>query len=181
MEEGFYVTPKSASDVAVADSYAYMAAGSAGLILVSIADPTNPMAVTSYDTPGLALDIAISGGIAYVADSISGLRLISITGWVELGYYVLPYPGAADRVAVAGDYAFVVGQSGFRVVSVTDPASPVEVGLYPTHGWAQGVAISGSYAYVAYRYSLRVINISNPYNLYEVGSSMWMALETSFV
>jgi hypothetical protein len=36
-----------------------------------------------------------------------------------------------------------------RVIDVSNPSSPREVGFYDTPGWAYGVAVSGSYAYVA--------------------------------
>jgi hypothetical protein len=59
-------------------------------------------------------------------------------------------PGNACGVAVAGDYAYVANEgAGLRVVSVSDPALPVEVGYYGTAGFAYGVAVAGGYAYVA--------------------------------
>jgi hypothetical protein len=36
-----------------------------------------------------------------------------------------------------------------RVVDVSDPTAPVEVGSYNTPGEARGVAVVGQYAYVA--------------------------------
>jgi hypothetical protein len=53
-------------------------------------------------------------------------------------------------VAVVGDYAYVADwTAGLRVISVSDPAHPVEVGYYDTPGYANGVAVIGDYAYVA--------------------------------
>jgi hypothetical protein len=40
-------------------------------------------------------------------------------------------------------------QAGLRVIDVSNPSSPREVGFYDTPGWASGVAVSGTYAYVA--------------------------------
>jgi hypothetical protein len=39
--------------------------------------------------------------------------------------------------------------AGLRVIDVSNPSSPREVGFYDTPGNARGVAVSGSYAYVA--------------------------------
>jgi len=49
-----------------------------------------------------------------------------------------------------GDYAYVAdGSGGLRVVDVSDPAHPTEVGFYATPGDARDVAVAGDYIYVA--------------------------------
>jgi len=72
---------------------------------------------------------------------------------------------------VVGNYAYVAdGSSGLRVISVSDPAHPQEVGYYNTPGSADGVAVVGNYAYVADRGAgLRVIDVSNPAQPQEAG------------
>ncbi len=51
---------------------------------------------------------------------------------------------------MAGTYAYVADDTaGLRVVDVSNPAAPFEVGFYDTPGSAQGVAVAGAYAYVA--------------------------------
>jgi hypothetical protein len=72
-------------------------------------------------------------------------------------------------VYVAGNYAYVVG-SEFRVVDVSNPASPVVVGTYTLQEGGQGVYVSGNYAYVATCNSgLLVLDVSNPANPTKVG------------
>jgi hypothetical protein len=70
-----------------------------------------------------------------------------------------------------GNYAYVAGGSdGLRVVNVSNPANPVEVGSCDTPGFAQGIAVIGDYAYVAAGdLGLRVVDISNPASPTEVG------------
>jgi hypothetical protein len=67
-------------------------------------------------------------------------------------------------VAVSGNYAYVVDlESRLRVINISNPANPTEVGFYETTGGTSGVAVSGNYAYVADgNAGLRVINIANP-------------------
>ncbi|WP_448605243.1 LVIVD repeat-containing protein [Thermoflexus hugenholtzii] len=78
-------------------------------------------------------------------------------------------PGVVRGVAVSGSYAYVA-DGGLRVIDVSNPAAPREVGFYDTLGWALGVAVSGSYAYVADgNKGLRVIDVSNPAAPREVG------------
>ena len=67
-------------------------------------------------------------------------------------------------MAVSGGYAYVAADNaGLRVIDVSTPAVPVEVGSVSTPGFALGVAVSGDYAYVAARGAgLRVIDVSAP-------------------
>jgi hypothetical protein len=48
-------------------------------------------------------------------------------------------------------------EAGLRVVDVSDPAQPVEVGFYDTPGHAYDVAVTGEYIYVADYHSGLVI------------------------
>ena len=80
-------------------------------------------------------------------------------------------PGQARGMDVVGDYAYVADfDSGLRVISVADPAHPVEVGYCDTPGRACGVAVNGDKAYVAdYGAGLRVISVADPAHPVEVG------------
>jgi hypothetical protein len=53
-------------------------------------------------------------------------------------------------VTVTGNYAYVaIWGDGLRVVDVSDPANPTEVGLGPANaGCGHEVAVAGDYVYV---------------------------------
>jgi hypothetical protein len=60
--------------------------------------------------------------------------------------------------------------SGLRIIDVTNPQSPIEVGYCRTPGEANGVAIFGAYAYVADGDDgLRIIDVTNPHSPTEAG------------
>ena len=60
------------------------------------------------------------------------------------------FPGIVNDVAVAGNYAYVAdGSAGLRIIDVSLPSAPAEVGFYDTPGAAYDVAVAGNYAYVA--------------------------------
>ena len=169
---GSYDTPGCARGVYVSGDYAYVADGEAGLRVIDVSDPQNPVEVGYYDTPGYAVDVYISGGYAYVAAGYAGLRVIDVndpSNPVEVGHY--DTPGCTYDVYVSGGYAYVADEdSGLQVIDISDPQNPVEVGYYNTPGWALGVYVSGGYAYVADDWAgLRVIDISDPSNPEEVG------------
>ena len=79
--------------------------------------------------------------------------------------------GPASDMAVEGNYAFVAtGATGLRIMDITDPSDPVEVGYCNTPGTANGVALAGNYAVVADWFGdLRVIDISSPTHPFETG------------
>jgi hypothetical protein len=63
---GSCFTPGYAQSVAVAGSYAYVAAGTSGLRVINISNPTFPMQAGYYVTPGNARGVAVSGCVAYL-------------------------------------------------------------------------------------------------------------------
>src|SRR3990172_6723395 len=75
-------------------------------------------------------------------------------------------------VEISGTYAFLtVERAGLRLVDISAPEAPREVGFYDTRGAANAIAVSGSLAFVADgREGLRVIDVSDPAAPREVGA-----------
>jgi hypothetical protein len=73
--------------------------------------------------------------------------------------------GTALGISIANSYAYVADrEQGLRIVDVSEPASPTEVGSAITT-YASGVAVAEDYAYVGDgQAGLRVIDISDPAN-----------------
>ncbi|MFH1230375.1 MAG: hypothetical protein V1709_02645 [Planctomycetota bacterium] len=78
----------------------------------------------------------------------------------------------AQDVYVSGNYAYVAdGNSGLRVIDISNPKIPILSGSCDTPGSAYGIYVSGNYAYVADGSSgLQVIDISNSRAPIRVGS-----------
>jgi hypothetical protein len=89
--------------------------------------------------------------------------------------------GVGYGVVLTGSHAYVAdGSGGLRVVDVTDPAEPLEVGYYTTTGTARDVAVSGQYAYVADGDGgLRVIDVGTPTQPVEIGAYDALTFSTS--
>ncbi len=87
-------------------------------------------------------------------------------------YGVSDTPGLAGGVALGGGCACVADHSGgLRVIDVSIPAVPVEVGSVDTPDFIGGVAGSGGHVYVTDRsHGLRTIDVSSPAYPIEVGS-----------
>jgi hypothetical protein len=72
-----------------------------------------------------------------------------------------PLPNLIANIAVSGTFAYVADHSGgLRIVDVSDPANPREIGVWP--GTAFCVAVAGQYAYVGEGPGMHVIDVSNP-------------------
>ena len=77
----------------------------------------------------------------------------------------------ARAVAVQGDYAYVATESnGLRVIDISDPANPREVGCYCSSERTSGIFVSGSRAYLAIGEGIDVLNVSDPSSPYRMGS-----------
>ena len=70
--------------------------------------------------------------------------------------------GEAGRIAVVGNYAYVVHGNGLVIVDVSNPVAPTLKGSYDTAG-ASEVALQGNYAYVANGDNgLVIVDVTNP-------------------
>ena len=83
-----------------------------------------------------------------------------------------PFADIVQDVAAAGARVYVAtGASGLRIVDVSTPTRPVEVGAFATAGFASGVAAFGHYAAVADRQDgLLIVDVSNPASPTLIGS-----------
>jgi hypothetical protein len=53
-------------------------------------------------------------------------------------------------ITAKGNYAYVAdGSRGLRIIDISAPRSPKEVGSFDTPGWAQGITAKGNYVYLA--------------------------------
>ena len=125
--------------VDVAGDYAYLADYLEGLQVISVTIPTSPTIMGSVSTGSYDTRVVVSGTHAYVCashyslDGTGYLHIISVanpTAPTLLGTLFLP--GGCRNLALADQYAYVANSNGLRVVSISDPQHPVEVGSYPT-------------------------------------------------
>jgi len=126
---------------------------------------------------------------SYPAGTVSNLTATPDPGWQFVTWSgdcsgTNPYTQVtlnANRVCTASfdlisqpSYAYVAASDagGFRVINVSNPASPVDAGSYATPGFAEGVFVSGNYAYVADAYSaVHVMDVRDPTNPTRTGVS----------
>lgn len=162
---GFALTSE-AKNIVVQGSYAYVAAGADGLVILNISDPERPVRAGSYDTAGTANDVAVSNGYAYVADGMKGLAIINVSNpaspvWTA-GYDT---DGISKGISVQDSWVYLAdGSSGkIHVFDVSSPSSPVpSTTPFVRTSSMNDVFVQGSSAYVATLANVFRLNITNP-------------------
>lgn len=140
-------------DIRIVNSeLAYVANGTAGVLVVDLSNPAAPEVWSEYNTPGRAERLHVSDSVLYVADTNTLQILDRSTPWnlQFLGQYDLD----CVAVFVDGHIAFLLdkspAQSGLQILDVTNPAAPTFVGAYSMPApWPNGVYASGPFAYLS--------------------------------
>lgn len=172
--------------IALSGNYAYV--GADDLWIIDMSDLTVPAVIGFLDMRGDVKDIAVAGNYAYVATELEGVEVVDVSNPaapVTVGTEDKPAGvafGVAFGVTVSRDYAYVAlagsregyimnrdKRLGLRVVDVSNPIAPAEVGFYETPGNAYDVVVKDGLAYVGDEAGLRVIDVSDPTAPVEVG------------
>jgi hypothetical protein len=180
--------PELVEGLAVTKNHAYVADGKGGLRVIDVSNPAHPAEVGFYETSEPARNLAVAEDTVYVAaeDGLYILDVSNPTSPTRIGF--CRTPGVARDVAVVRNTAYVaeamdydspsVETGGLRIMDVSDPKNPHEIGFYPMNPWneptnpswnapkgAIGVVVVGDYAYLIYQTGklggVRVVDISN--------------------
>jgi hypothetical protein len=167
--------PGETNNVDVSEDFAYVAAGSAGLQIIDIADRSAPRLVAALDTSGNANDVVVVGSTAFVADGPAGLQIIDISDPLHpqrLGG--VDTPGDAQNVVVRGSLALVAdGTTGLQIFNVRNLTAPRLLSTIATPDDAMGVDVNlkRDLAVVAAGTSgIHVIDVAKPANPTIIGS-----------
>lgn len=159
-----FLNTSSARGVSLSGGLAYVADNDAGLVVVDITTPDNPIQLGVCDTPGFAWSVAANGGYAYVADYLEGLRVIDVSDPAtptEVGYYETPEAAHAVAVSASGYVSVADGWGGLRIINVSNPLLPTEYGFCDTVYFAYDAALSTGHAWVADHDGLSAIDTSD--------------------
>ncbi len=164
--------PGYANNVDVQGDFAFVAAGSAGLVVVDVTDVASPAVVNTIDTTGTSIDVRVSGGLAYVADGSSGLAVFDISDpFAPVLIGGVDTPSIAQDLKAQSGYVYIAdGDGGLQIVDVGNPTAPVVVGALGGIGTAKGVDVRGSVAAVGTTTGVHIIDVSDPTAPQETGT-----------
>src|SRR5262249_44072795 len=115
---GRLMLPDQVSDIAIAGTRAYVAAGRAGLRIVDIQNPAAPIELGAYITPDIAISVAVAGNRAFLAT-----QRTLYTG----------YPPA--------------GASRLYTLDIGNPAAPVVLDSIEKPGYLENLRIDGLFLF----------------------------------
>ncbi|MBL8238946.1 MAG: carboxypeptidase regulatory-like domain-containing protein [Bryobacterales bacterium] len=135
------ITVNGATAVDVAGSYAYIAAGTAGLVVIDITNRAQPVIRTTLGGLGAASAVRALGQYVVVADSVGFLRVVNVQNpLAPVLTASLPIPGNPAAMVVRGAVAAIAaGSAGVAFVNLSAPSAPSLISQFPTAAAAQGV------------------------------------------
>jgi hypothetical protein len=145
-----------------------------GLDIIDVGDSSNPTRISHLDLPGWENGVWANNpfGYAFVADHFEGLQIIDIHDPVNpvRDTWLLKAESAED-IMIDNLKAYVADYTMMKIIDVSNPTYPYELGSYDTIGRANiyltTVAAKDSFAYVPWPFDtswLRSIDVSDPPN-----------------
>lgn len=180
VHEGYVALGGTGWDMQVVGNTVFVAAESAGLVAVSIADPAHPTILDSVagdlGTYRYAVSVQVVGDRAYVADWGAGLSIYDVhdpANITRISSNNIIKAGTATRqglalraaagVAVSGKYAYVTDAAGaLAVFDVTNAASTKCLGYSVTASAPWGLSLVGDKLFVAESDGLSAYSLSSP-------------------
>lgn len=180
---GTFYASSYAYGIAITGRYAYVVGDFGGLSIADLSDPVHPHWVPgTISLPDRAVGVSVVENYAYVNCGAAGLQIVDISDPLQLhaaGLY--DSPGIIRGITAVGNTLYVADSpvwsgttwvgGGLRIVDISDPATPRQIGFYDSPGDARAVAVSGVDAFIADgRSGLRVVDISDPDRPHEISS-----------
>lgn len=132
------IASEKAMKVRVRNNIAFVADQPAGLLSIDVSDPTKPTLLGKYETECLfPRDVALvpDHELAVVACDFDGFHIVDISNPAQPSRVtVIPAPpvSSASAVATYAGHAVLGHSSGVIVVSLANPAAPMQIAAHPT-------------------------------------------------
>jgi len=164
-------------DIEVNGVFAYIATpdNSAEIRSIDLSSHASPGAPVSYNHSGTGnpqgMTFDSSTNTLHVALASNGgqpdysILYFGSGGATPSAQYGLAYNETHNMVAVAGDYAFLVGDAAnaeIKIIDVSDITSPTEVSRLALSSNGNGVATDGTYAFIASENNSQEIQVVGP-------------------
>jgi len=141
-----FVTSGYAQDVVVNDTLAFVAQGEGGLMIIDIADPSNPkeLAIVAQDLKGYGYKVANKDSVVYVAAGAFGVSVVDAASPGEPIVTVTNLPiKPAKSFNIMGNFLFTaIGEYGFKISDISYPTQPDPRGETTTPGFAQSIFVT---------------------------------------
>jgi len=134
--------------------YLYVASKDSGLVVINVADRTNPYICGRYDPPGCwAREVKVVDSHAYVVDydSLKVLDISDPTNPSLIGACDVPADWGFCSLPVMGDYAYMSLYGRIGIYNISDPTNPylVEISQSTYYSIYDLIALPGKLLYQA--------------------------------
>lgn len=145
-------------------TYAFITGESGALRKINISNPYNPLLIGTNLSGTSLRRIVVQDPYAFVADYNFGLRIYDITPAQPVLFRSLPLTGNPFTIKINGPYLYIACESGgMRIINISNPSTPSEIGQYLPSNSVYDLDISGNYAYLALQNGgIDVVDITNP-------------------
>ncbi len=171
VEVGVVETYEELMAVDVSGDFLVIASRLDGLLAFDVSMPSSPVEVFSYDSSVRFFDVVMTLDYVYAVDCFDGLfifgrsdpAVLRLVGRAEMEY-------CAGTVAVADGTAFLGTSShGLRLLDVSSPWQPSEIGNLSGFGRIHGIDTTGTTAIVADTNGVHALDTSDPTTPIELG------------
>ncbi|MGB3479993.1 MAG: T9SS type A sorting domain-containing protein [bacterium] len=140
-----------------------------GIWTIDVSTPSNPVKINEDirvrgDPSSHPLFYTSWDSLLYIANGSMGLEIWdtkNITAPYRLGQ--LSTQGKATSICVKGDYAYLGNGSSLRILDVSNPSNPSEIGsVSELPGYLWDLTVSGDYVYTAEGNGVSIIDVSVP-------------------
>ncbi len=168
----------AAFEIEVAGGVLYVADAGSGFRVIDISTPSNILDIGNIDQISSFPVLDINNNFAYIGDSNLGLRIIDISdsaNLFEVGRHSFgsPVPQRSTinprDIDVVGTTVYFVTTSSTRIVDVSNPFAPTEIGIINS-GFSEDIEIVGDVGFIGQRAILKAYDILNPALVSEIGS-----------
>ncbi|MCF6184905.1 MAG: hypothetical protein L3J56_09850 [Bacteroidales bacterium] len=159
--------------VSVADTLAYLAAGTKGMYIIDVSNPSVPEKIGSIKSSkgGKAIGVKVSGVFAYVLydkTPISYMQIVDITDpTFPIDVATIEIEKNIYDLAVDSSHVYIAGLERMHIVDISNKETPIEVGSFNTEYSASSVEVKDSYVYLTdlgWSYGkVRIIDVANPF------------------
>lgn len=201
--QSFFPTGGFAWKIQLKDSLAFVASGLAGLWILDVTNPAQPIAISNVNTNGITTDLVVEDTLVYIVnwavylkgDTSRGLWIIDVSDLYQpkiLSHYVgivrfsnsFIHPNSIFKQ----DSLILISQSGgfsndstLEIINVTDPLFPERVSVFRTSFSPYDVCSFDTIVYLATADGgLRIINISEPDNPVEISNILNNSFAVAF-
>ena len=162
--------PSTVQGLFVNGSYAYVADGFSGAVIVDISDQNNPSIVGSFETENYCFNIFAEGDLMFLANGDNGLQIVDISNPAN-PFEISSLDYTANNVFVVDNYMYLAHDyRGILIYDISTPANPLLTGMFTENTLGYDVWVEGNYAYLGDSNGLIIIDISDKTNPVEKSS-----------